>query len=46
MKKYLIALCVFAAGLVIADYFFGLDINELLSGFGDFIMNILEGPKK
>ncbi|MBW2505096.1 MAG: hypothetical protein JRE16_11075 [Deltaproteobacteria bacterium] len=45
MKKYVLALTVFAIGLVIVDYFFGLDVMELLEGFGDFIMNILKGNK-
>ena len=44
MKKYLVALTVFAAGLVIADYFFGVDVMELFEGFGDFLVNIFKGP--
>ena len=46
MKKYVIALAVFAVGLIIADYFFGLDIMELLDGFGEFIIGLLKGPNK
>ena len=45
MKKYFVALTVFAAGLVIADYFFGVNVMELFHGFGDFIVNLFKGPK-
>ena len=44
MKKYLVALTVFAAGLVVADYFFGVNVMELVDGFWQFLVDIFKGP--
>ena len=45
MKKYLLAIIVFAIGLAIADYYFGMDVEELLKGFSNFVLNIIKGGK-
>jgi fucose 4-O-acetylase-like acetyltransferase len=44
MKKLILPFIVFLIGLVIADYFFKIDVMEMIEGTGDFIMNILKGP--
>ncbi len=46
MRKLLPPLIVFALGLFVADYFFGVDIPGLFEGFGKFLADILRGGKK
>ena len=46
MKKLVLPLTVFALGLFIADYFFGIDVPELFEGFGNFVANIFKGGNK
>lgn len=46
MKKILPALIVFALGLFVADYFFGIDVPGLFEGFGRFLVDILKGGNK
>jgi len=46
MKKLVLPLTVFVAGLLIAHYMFGVDIPEMFEGFGKFIADILKGGGK
>jgi hypothetical protein len=46
MRKIIVPLMVFALGLFVADYFFGVDVPELFEGFGDFVVNLLKGSRK
>ncbi len=46
MKKLVLPIMVFILGLVIAHYFFEVDVTELFEGFGNFIVNILKGGNK
>lgn len=43
MKKLVLPLLVFAMGLFVADYFFGVDVPGLFEGFGKFVAGILKG---
>lgn len=40
MKKLVLPLTVFALGLFVADYFFGLDTLDLFEGFGRFLVDL------
>ena len=44
MKKLVIPVCLFAGGLAIAHYFFGLDVEGLVEGTLDFLSELLDGP--
>ena len=44
MNKLILPCIVFLLGLIIVDYFFKIDVMEMLEGTGDFIMSILKGP--
>jgi hypothetical protein len=46
MKKLVLPLVVFALGLFVADYFFGIDVPALFEGFGSFLVNILKGGNR
>jgi hypothetical protein len=36
---------VFALGLFVADYFFGIDVSELFQGFGRFLLGLFQGGR-
>ena len=40
MKKLILPLAVFCLGLVIADYFFNVDVPGLFEGFGAFLKDL------
>ena len=40
MKKLILPLAVFCLGLVVADYFFGVDVPGLIEGFGTFLKDL------
>lgn len=44
MKTIVWPLVLCIIGLAVAQFFFGVDIEELLEGFGSFIADILDGP--
>jgi hypothetical protein len=44
MKVIIWPVILFVAGLLIAHFFFGLNVERLLEGFGDFVAEILDGP--
>jgi len=44
MKKIFLPVVLFIIGLVVANIYFGLDIEKLIEGFLDFITEILDGP--
>jgi hypothetical protein len=46
MKKLILPLSVFCLGLVIADYFFGVDVLDLFAGFGNFLKNLFWGSTR
>ena len=46
MKKYILPLGLFIAGLAIAHFFFGLDVEGLIEGTLDYLGDILNGPGK
>lgn len=41
--KLVLPLTVFAFGLFVADYFFGIDVPGLFKGFGNLIADIFKG---
>lgn len=44
MKKIIWPLILLAAGLAVAQFFFGVNVEELAEGFFDFLTGILDGP--
>ncbi len=44
MKKIIFPIGICVAGVFIASYFFGVDIEELTEGFIEFLMDLLDGP--
>lgn len=46
MRKIIFPLLAFAAGLLVADHFFGVDVEGLFEGFGNFVADILKGGRK
>lgn len=44
MKAILWPVILFVIGMLIAQFFFGVNVERLLEGFGDFIAEILDGP--
>lgn len=44
MKKIVLPLCLFIAGLAVANVFFGVDIKELADGFFDFLADLFGRP--
>lgn len=40
MRKLLLPLIIFVLGLVVSDYFFGLDVPELFRGFGSILAGL------
>jgi hypothetical protein len=46
MKKLILPLFVFAAGLLIADHFFAINVPELFRGFGNFLLNLFAGTNR
>ena len=40
MKKLILPFAVFCLGLVIADYFFNVDVPGLFEGFGTFLKDL------
>ena len=44
MKQTIVALIVFFLGLVIAQYFFGVDVEKLVEGSINFLTDIFTGP--
>jgi hypothetical protein len=46
MKKLILPLIVFAIGLVVAQVYFKVNVEELFRGFGTFIVNILKGANR
>jgi len=45
MKKILLPLSVFFLGLFIADFFFGVDVQKLASGFGTMLVDMFTATK-
>lgn len=45
MKKLLLPLSVFFLGLFIADYFFGIDVPKLASGFGTMLVEMFTATR-
>jgi len=43
MKKLILPVTVFIAGLLVADRFFDMDIPKLFRGFGNFLLHIVKG---
>ena len=46
MKKLILPLIVFVAGLVAASLAFDLDLSRLFRGFGDFLLHIVKGSNQ
>lgn len=44
--KLVLPLTVFALGLFVADYFFGIDVPVLCKGFGKLITDIFKGGSR
>lgn len=44
MKKFIVPIIIFACGLFIAYYFFGVDVEKLAEGFIEFLTDLLDGP--
>ena len=44
MKVIFWPVILFVIGLAIAHFFFGINVERLLEGFGDFVAEILDGP--
>lgn len=46
MKKLLLPASVFFLGLLIADYFFGLDVRRLFEGFIDIVVSTFRAARE
>lgn len=44
MKKIILPVVILILGLAVAQFFFGVDVEGLLEGFGEFLAEILDGP--
>lgn len=44
MKPITLPIALFIVALLIAKFFFGIDIEDLFEGFLDFVGGILKGP--
>jgi hypothetical protein len=45
MKKILLPLSVFILGLFVADFFFGVDVPKLASGFGQMLVDLFTSTR-
>lgn len=43
MKRLIIPLCLCLAGVLVAEYVFGVDVLELFEGFFHMVVNLLKG---
>lgn len=46
MKKLGVPLIVFAIGLAVANYLFGVDVEGLFKGFGQLLADIFKGGSR
>lgn len=46
MKKLLVPLTMFIAGLFAARYLFKIDVLELIDGFGELLVTIFKGQNR
>jgi hypothetical protein len=46
MKKLILPVIVFFAGLLAASWAFDLDLSRLFHGFGDFLLHIVKGSNQ